>query len=193
MSLSQNRGDGWISTFVLVLRLCPRLQNLELVFKLRASCPFEYRRNPLPWLELRSLWLRGIALDFVANHQPALFRILLTDRPLETGSWSSLHNRVKSFFPGSLLGYASYFVHHPPNSRDINAVISELKYCRIHFRSMHQSTLTSSPSFDVEMYLYTQLLTVYLQCHLIPIISENCKNCCYIITITNYVFSFQMR
>jgi hypothetical protein len=124
MPLSQDPDDGWVSRFVLFLRSCPSLQKVELVFNGERAVPWMILGSHLPWLELRSLWLRGIALledemvDFVANHQPALSRILLTDCPLETGSWSSLHNRVKAFFPGSFQGsneHASYFVHHPPN------------------------------------------------------------------------------
>jgi hypothetical protein len=126
ISLLQNPdNDGWLRTFALFLRLCPSLQKLELVLNGERVVPLEILGTHLPWLELRSLRLWGFLLhedefvDFVANHQPTLSRVLLTCCPLETGSWSSLHSRVKIFFPGSSPGsdvHANYYVPQPPNS-----------------------------------------------------------------------------
>ena len=119
---------------------------------LPAQVPLKTLGTHLPWLELRSLWLRGFILledelvDFVVNHRPALSRILFTDCPLKTGSWSSSHNGVKSLFPGNF---------HKSNKHTSSAILCVFSLTDAH---SHFDPFLSHTHVDTQILLCSTLI-----------------------------------
>ena len=109
-----------------VLSFMPMLRELNLSVSgdEDAFIPFRVLVMDLPWTHLKFLFLEQVVLQeeqlitFITAHQPTMRWIELQNCPLETGSWSSVHQKLLPFFPASKLGSDETAKFNDPNAPD---------------------------------------------------------------------------
>ncbi len=112
-SLNYETNTSWRRGLAKFFKSCQNLENLEVIVPDAVPTQTPTTLSPsilgddLLWPNLCALMLHGIALqqdrlyNLIAKRRRRLARIDLMNCPLEVGSWTSLHEKIKVFFPDS--------------------------------------------------------------------------------------------